>query len=65
MIRPAHYSLYLLCSQERERNKKNSFPFFSISLQQIPSVSFPLLFPLHINAGGETGIILVWLRTEP
>ena len=26
MLRPAHCSLYLLCSQERER--KNSFPFF-------------------------------------
>ena len=33
MLRPAHCSVYLLCSQERR--KKTHF-FFSFSLQQIP-----------------------------
>ena len=36
MFSPAHCSLYLLCSQERER-KKNSFLFFSFSLQHFQS----------------------------
>ena len=33
MLRPAHCSLYLLCSQERERKKLIALFFFSFSLQ--------------------------------
>ena len=35
MLRPAHCSVYLLCSQER-RKKTHFFFFFPFSLQQIP-----------------------------
>ena len=60
MLRPAHCSLYLLCSQERK--EKNSL-FFPFSLQQIPCHFISSV----INGESEIGVILVlvWLKTKP
>ena len=54
MLRPAHCSLYLLCSLERKEKKPYFSPsptpfFFSFSLQQIP----PSFYFLHIKGHGE------------
>ena len=40
MFRPAHRSLYILCSQEREREK--FIPLFSFSLLHYDIISFEL-----------------------
>ena len=60
MLRPAHCSLYLLCSQERK--EKKSLFFFPFSLQQIPCHFISSV----INGESEIGVILVvWLKTKP
>ena len=40
MLRPAHCSLYILCSQEREREK--FIPLFSFSLKHYDIISYEL-----------------------
>ena len=58
MIRPAHCSLCFLCSQERERKKKNHSSFFLFTATTPPSV-----YSLLTMEEGKY-VILVWLRTN-
>ena len=45
---PAHYSLYLLCSQEGKENFSLLFPLFSATTSLIPTL-IPTLASLKTN----------------
>ena len=55
LLRPAHCSLYLLCSQERERKKLIALFFFSFSLQH----GYPPYYILSASVEGPQVKILL------
>ena len=59
VIRPADYSLYLLCSQEKKKKSFLSFFFLFTATNSPPSV-----YSLWISGGREIGVVLVQLRKK-
>ena len=66
MFRLAHCSLYLLCSQKKERKKSFLFFFFSFPLQHPhPEAAPPYLVAEPRHPGPPTSLVLQWLSALP